>query len=692
MTSDWRPEGSFRSTFHRTDVTPTGKAEIAFSREESSAGSGDVLFSHQHARRARGGGSVLAFVLAALAVTYLLVTCMRRLSKKIWNRSQQVRVLAGNFPAEEDKGQCSAHSEEGEQPSSTPSAEGDNTGFPEPGGAAVAAQPEEMGAAALPPVGPPSHTRRRLPAATQILVERTLLLLRRPAEVANPILLLMRPDQCLFLIRTLCRIALAELSAFSIVPPRLQPLRKHVVAAYLALIHQALSTGATAHEAKRSGQYADLRVLQRLLQRVTDPPPESEKLPMRYYWMIMEGQQHVSHWMISQVLHVASKLAHLLTTDSTKDSNISASHQLYVLRALCVTRLHQILSSPTTRHWLQRQQNKLNTTVVYSPADLSEARAQNQGTTADRLNAITNAIVCAGGQPTMEWAPLPPTAEEQQQLLQGQQVLLEGAAHEQQHPGPPHVHLAEAYGLPSTPFPPPWREPHSLELLPTSLMTPPQHQPTHAPHQTLLPFDSARQDAGFPVVHPDPHVSYHFLSFWQQQRAVGQQASSTHVALAQHLGPPQPQPQPYNVFRPHPAFPVELPFMQLPSTPYTAPHEHQVPHLTLLPFDPAQQDAQFPVLHPDPPLSTHHVLSQAAQLPQIRLPAPYYVAHLSSPPPIAFSTSFSAAPIPGGLLGDFSAQSHHSGSIGHQEAARFSSQQTLTSVAATSSSEDESYS
>ncbi|KAL8438213.1 hypothetical protein ACSSS7_000350 [Eimeria intestinalis] len=532
------------------------------------------------------GKSAFAVVLAALALTYLLVACVRQLSQNLRITGEELRHLASNFPNEEREGdQCPAPSGDGEQTSVTSTTEGDSSGESSEAGAA---QPEQMGAAALPPAGSPVQTRRCLPALTQALVQRTLLLLRRPAEVMAPILPLLRPYQSLSLIRTLCKIAAAELSAFSTVPPSLQPLRQQAAAVYVCLIHEALNTEATELEADLRGWREGMEVMQVMLQRLANTPPESERLSILSYTMIMECQQRVSHWMLSQVLECAHNVAQLAAAGSAVDLEQGVAQQLQVLNALCATRLRQILNGTTTRYWIQRQQKYLRTTIVYSPRDLAEGITQNPGNAVNRLKALVNAVFAAGGQPTMQWAPLPFTAEEQQQLLQEQPDL----SQQDQQPDhwPTHPYPANADELFATPF---------------------------------------------------------------------TQASG-----------PQPQ-------------------MQAPEIPPITPHEHLRPHAagqTLLPFNQAQQDSEFPVVHPDPQLSGHHVLSQAVQTPQVNLPPIYDLAYPFSP---AFAPPFSPAPIPWGLSGGPPAQSHHPGSAGQQQAAQPSSQQTPTRARDTSSSEDE---
>ncbi|KAL8445013.1 hypothetical protein Emag_005247 [Eimeria magna] len=547
--------------------------------------------THQQPRRALGDvGSALAFLVAALALTYLLINCMRHLSKNVRLSSHQVRLLASNFPSEgEDGYRCPAPSGNEGQQSSTSIAEGD-TGLAEPAEAAAAAQLQEMGDPAPPLADPPVQTRRHLPHATRILVEKTLLLLKQPAAVVSPILPLMKPEHCLSLIKTLCRIVAAELSAFSTVPPSLQPLRRQAAAAYIDLIDLALSTGATAYVAHHMGWLRDMWIMQRLLQRLAETPPETESTPMQYYLTIMECQQRVSYWMISQVLHATHSVARSVTAGYTVDSKKATFRQLQVLSALCVTRLHQIINSGATRYWIQRQQRLLKTTLVYSARDLSNAISQNPGTTSDRLNAITTAVLAAGGVPTSEWAPLPLTSLEQQQQLQGHQDSPQQP--HQQHQGAPRLHPTEAYGLSPMPsMPPPAEQPPMMPQ--THYIMPHGHQPPHAEHQTLRPFDSA------------------------------------------------------------------------------------------------QQDAEFPATRPESQPSSHYELSEEVPAPQVQLPPVYHTSHLSVPELLVSSTSFSAPAIPGGLPGDFSGGSRHSGSLAPPRATQPRWQQTPKSAPRKSSSEDE---
>ncbi|KAL8448120.1 hypothetical protein Emed_003990 [Eimeria media] len=576
----------------RSVSTPTVKAQNGLDTEGGSTVSNDIFFRHEHPRRALEGNSVIAIVLAALVVAYLLVTCMRHLSKNLRLSSHQVRLLASNFPDDsEDEDKCPAPSGNDGEEATTSNMEGD-TGLAEAAGgaaAAAAAQPEEMGAAA--PPDPSAQSRRRLPPFTQSIVRKTLLLLQQPAAAVSPLLQVMRPDQCLSMVKTLCVIVAAELSAFSTVPPGLQPLRQQAAAAYATLIDEVLSIGATADEAQRMGWGDDLLVMQRLLHRLAETPPESERLPMHFYSIIMECQQHVSHWMLSQILHFLHTVADVVTPGNTTDSDEVISQQLQVLSAIRRVRLRQILNSTTTRHWIQKQQNRLKTTVVYTPDDILDAVSHNPGNTDQRRKAITNAVIAAGAQPTSDWAPLPLSQEEQQLQLQVHPDLTQQL--QQQHQGAPHSDTAKTDGLlPRPPLPPPAEQP--------------------------------------PVV---------------------------------------------------------------PQTPYAMPHDHQ-PHVaedyTLLPFDPVEQDAGFPAIHPDPQLSGHDgVLEKAPALLQIQLPFSYNISYLSLPSSLEPSTSSSAPTVPGGLSGDFSAHGHHSGSTDQQQPTQPTPQQTPTSKPELSSSEDE---
>ncbi|KAL8448123.1 hypothetical protein Emed_003993 [Eimeria media] len=541
----------------------------------------------------------ITVLLAGLALTYLLLTCMRHLSKNVSLSSHQVRLLASKFPNEDEDGdRCPAPFGGDGDESATSTAQGD-TGLAELAEALGAAQLEDTGAPALP--DPPVQSRRRLPPVTQTFVEKTLLLLRQPAAVVTPILEHMKPDQCLSMVRTLCSSAAVELSAFATVPSSLQPLRQQAAAAYAALIDQVLSIGATADEAQRMGWRGDMLVIQRLLHRLADTPPESEKLPTQFYTTIMKCQQRVSHWMFSQVLHVLHTVADVVTSGYTAGSDEVTSQQLQVLSALCRVRLHQTLNSPTTRHWIQRQQLRLRTNVVYTPSDMMAAVSQNPGTTKDRIEAVTNAVLAAGGLPTTVWAPLPLTSEEQQQL-QAHQTL------------PQQLHQQQLH-----------------------------QQQLHQPPQGIPRLRTAKTDGLLPT-------------------------------------PPMP--------------PLAGQPPMVPQTPYAMPHHHQPPlaqQQTLLPFNPAQQDAGFPVINPDPQLSSHHAVSEEAPEPQILIPLPfsYYFPHLPVPVPLEPSTSSSATTAPGGLSGDFSAHSHHSGSTGQPHATQPTPQQMPTSAPKISSSEDE---
>ncbi|KAL8438211.1 hypothetical protein ACSSS7_000348 [Eimeria intestinalis] len=690
METAWGLEGDLQKPSSLVDAALTVKEKTGLNTQARSTRSNDPLFRHQHARRELGGRSALAIVLAALALTYLLATCMRRLSKNLKGSSQQLRQLASDFPGEDEDGnQCPKPSGDGVQESATSIPEGDASDAAEPPGAAAAAQPEEMGAADLPPEGTPVQTRRCLPAATQTLVEKTVLLLQRPAEVVKPLLPLMPPERYLSLLKILCKFAAGELSAFATAPSPLQPLRQQAAALYVGLIDEALNTEATAQQADRRGWRRELESLLVLLQGLAKPSPETETIPAKEYSMIMECQQRVAHYAISQVLHSTDMLTHIVNTGHAVEAKQALFKQLQVLGTLCRARLLQILNGATTRFWLQKQQTIKGVTVVYLPHDLTEARFQKPGTTVERIEAITAAILAAGGLPTSQWAPLPLTKDEQQQLPQEHQDLSQQV--HQPHEKPPEVHPADAYVLLPTPFTPLAGHHPQVQLPQIPHMTP-HGQPPHAPGQTLLLLHPAQQGAAFPPVLSHSQLVYHLVPFWQQQQGGGQQGLSTQMTHRQHPGQPRPPPQAYDGLPTHGAPTVRLPPTEMPQPSQTTSHDHQPPPVgdpTLLSFDPGQQDSEFPAVNPDPQLSGYYTLSEQRPALQIPLPPVYSIPHPFPPRPTAPLSSGSAAVSPGDGAGDLIARSHHGSSTGEPQPARPSSQEPPAGPPDTSSSEVE---
>ncbi|KAL8448122.1 hypothetical protein Emed_003992 [Eimeria media] len=625
MASARKLEGALQLSVPRKDSPLTVQAEHGLNTEGGSAGSNGLFFRHEHPRRALEVNSVIAVVLAALVVAYLLVTCVRHLSKNLRVSSHQVRLLASNFPDGDEGGdKCPAPPGNDGKEAAASTAEGD-TGLAEAGGAAAAAaaaQPEEMGAAA--PPNPPPQSRRHLPPVTQTLLEKTLLLLQHPAAVVTPILHLMKPDLCFYMVKTLCRLVAAELSAFSTVPLPLQPLRQQVAAAYITLINHALAVGARAYEPQQMEWRRDLRTMQQLLHRLAETPPESENFPTQYYSTIMECQQRASHWVLSQVLHAEHAVVRFVTPGYVVNPDEATYRQLQVLNALCLARLHQILNSGPTRYWLQRQQRLVKADVAYSSKDLSKAIHQNPGSTSDRLLAISNAVLAAGGLPTTVWAPLPLTLQEQQQQLQAHQTLQQQL--HQQHLDQQHLHQQQLH----------------QQLL----------------HQQLFHQQQLHQQQ----LHQQPQGVLH-----------------AHMAGAYGPFPTPPMPPPAGQPPMVPQTPYAMPHHHQPPL-----AEHQ----PVLPFDPAIQDADFPTIHPDPQLSSDYVILEESFAPRVDLPLIYELSDPPVPLPLEPPTSSSAPAISGGLSGDFSAHGHHSGSTDQTQPTQPTPQQTPTSAPKPPSSED----
>ncbi|KAL8427242.1 hypothetical protein ACSSS7_007803 [Eimeria intestinalis] len=498
MATAWILEDGSQLSIARTNEAPQGKANGNLKGGASSVGLNELLFGHRHAHKTLAGTSILALVLAALALTYLLVTCMRHLSKGLTLSSQQPRVLASNFPSE-DEDVC--HEPEGDAKQETEPADTEGS---EPKGAGAVPLPGDLRAHGPATGAPAGRTRRVLSASVQTRVGRTLRLLERPATLLTPLIPLLRPDHCLGTVRTLCKIVALELSAFSTIPACLQPLRQQVAQVYSNLIEQVLRTEPIAAEAARLGWDVALRALRELLQRLAQVPPETERLPGRYYSTIVQNQRRVCHWMFSQVLNVLQVISFIKTQDPSPKSNEAVFMQRGVLHSLFLARRQQILRSVTLTHWLERQQRDLGVFFVYGSADLDYARHSPEDTLNDRLHEIKFAVVAAGGQPTSRFAHLPLLSGEQQQPQQ-QQPLVPQIGHHP-HPGAPHAHPQQARGPLHMHFSPlPGQHTHPpAQPIPQAPHMPP---PPPAAAQPPAPFDLVQQDSLFPAVNPRPQLS-----------------------------------------------------------------------------------------------------------------------------------------------------------------------------------------
>ncbi|KAL8445010.1 hypothetical protein Emag_005244 [Eimeria magna] len=503
MAAPWRLERSLQSPLARTNGALQAKATVNQITEGSSVGLDELFLRHRRADRALAGTSVLALVLAVLALTYLLVTCALHLSKGFTVSSQQSRLLASNFPYENSEA-CQAPPGNAKQETRV-----GNTKGLAPEVAAAAALYAVMAAHGAAPATPAGQTRRRLPADIQQRVGRTLLLLEQPVSVLTPLLSVLRPDHCLALVRTLCRLAALELSAFSTIPPLLQPLRRRVAQVYVDLIEEVLTREPTAREAVRRDWSGHLRNMQLLLQRLALVPKETERALSYHYRMMMENLQRVCHWLFSQVLNVCENIKRIKTQDPSPNSDEAIFQQRRVLASLFVARRHQVLRCVTLRYWLVQHHQHFDASLVYDIATLKQARSAPFDFLSDRLNTIFAAVIEAGGTPTTQFAPLPPLRGDQQQHQQ-----LQHSSHQfdrDQHTGPPRHHPPQAYGPSPIHGSPLAQRLHPLvQPLPQAPYMPPPPQPAYVEVQTPLPFDSAAQDSHFPAVNPDPQISGYY--------------------------------------------------------------------------------------------------------------------------------------------------------------------------------------
>ncbi|KAL8448117.1 hypothetical protein Emed_003987 [Eimeria media] len=506
MAAPWRPEGGSHFPIGRINEAQQAKPTGSQTTEGITIRQHDLLLRHRlhHAQRALGGASVLALVLAALALTYLMVTCMRHLSRGFKFSNQQSRLLASNYP-DEDEGSCQAPLGDEEEETEAEDAEG-----LEPEGAAAAALPEEVGAYGPAPAVPAGQTRRILPGSIQTRVGRTIMLLEQPVTALTSLIPLLRPDHCLGTVRVLCRIAVLELSAFATVPQVLQPLRQRVAQTYVNLIEQVLTTEPTAAEAFHQDWTSTLRAMQLLLQRIAQTPPETERLPGNRYRLMMENQRRVCHWMITQVLHVLQTIKDVKTQDPTPRSNETVFHRRRALHSLFLTRRIQVLRYITLRYWLEQHHRDLGVYLIYGPEAFKEALNSPLDKLVDRLNALTHAATEGGGTAANRFTYLPPMTPEQLQMLQ-HQPLLQPLGHQQQ-PGPSHPHPPQAHGpAPMGPFaPPPAPQAHPLmQPIPHApympQLPPPAQGAAQAPPPALL--DLAAQDSQFPVINPEPQIA-----------------------------------------------------------------------------------------------------------------------------------------------------------------------------------------
>ncbi|KAL8445009.1 hypothetical protein Emag_005243 [Eimeria magna] len=504
MTAGWRPEDGVRLLpllrHNASTVKAVGSLETEGSSGSTSVGVNKLLLLHRHAHRAPAGTTVLALVLAALALTYLMVTCMRHLSKRYTVSSQQWRLLAGNSTDENEEA-CQEPPGDGEQETEAENAEG-----PAAEGAAAAPVPADSGAHDPALAAPAGTTRRLLPPHSHVLVGRTVLLLEQPATFLMSFISILSPDLSLAIVRNLCRIVALELSAFATVPPSLQPLRQRVAKAYVNLIEHVLTKEPMAGVAVQKGWATHLRLVQVLLERLGGVPGETEILPAGDYVNIMEIQQRVSHWMYSQVLSVLQTIKQVKIADRTRRSDETLLFLNNILTSLFTVRRIQVLHNTTLRHWLEVHHRSSLNRLIFNPAILAQARVTRIRGIYKRINAITAAVLHAGGQPTSQYAPLPLTPEEQQQVQQGQTSLTHFIHH--QHPKPPSPRPPQAYRPAPVPSAtPPAKHAHPIvQPVLHAPHTPQPPQPAQVDAQETVHFDAAAQDSQFPALNPNPRI------------------------------------------------------------------------------------------------------------------------------------------------------------------------------------------
>ncbi|KAL8427243.1 hypothetical protein ACSSS7_007804 [Eimeria intestinalis] len=614
MTAARRPKDAVQISSLIRHHASIVKAVGDLDREGSFVGFNDLLFRHRHLHKAPAGISVLAVVLAALALTYLLVTCMGRLSRGFKLGSQQSRLLASNSPSENEEA-CLEPPGNGYQGAGIASGEG-----AAPEGAVAAETPGEPGGAGTALAAPAGPMRRHLPPGLLTLVGRTIHLLEEPAHVLTSLISSLGPEHSLNLVQILCKIAILEISAFATVPLCLQPLRQRVAHVYIELIEHVLSTASTAEVASQRDWGSHLRHMQVLLEGLAHIPPETENLTSGNYLTIMEIQQQLCHWTLSQLLKVFYIIGQVKTVYPTEASDKIASQQGSVLSSLFIARRLQVLHSATLRYWLFLNQRSLAIPVIFGAGVLNQARYTAMGDLHHRLSMITSAVAAAGGQPASQYAPLPLTPEEKQQLLH-QQFLMHQFGHHP-HPVPPLAHPSHAYGPADIHFaPPPGLYPHPF--------APPLYSPLHVPPP--------------------------------QADQIGAQSLSAPPGLI-------PPPQQHLLL-------LSQPLLQTPYMPQSAqpPQADAQPQVTL---DLAAQDLLFPALHPYPQLLDQP--EPPAPTLQIQLPEVYQRLDPLLPPLGGPSTSSSAQASSEGWLGASFSQSQPSGSPDPPQTPQASSPQTLT--------------
>ncbi|KAL8432784.1 hypothetical protein ACSSS7_004344 [Eimeria intestinalis] len=393
--------------------------------------------NHQHPQQ-RGvtTSSGLAALVASLMVVYLIITCARTLSSAGVTGVRLRYLASGSRDGEEDaclpwlsqEEEEGVHSgvSEGGMAAAAAAAAAAEGGTAAAAAAAAAIPPSPAGAAAAAAAAAPlvplsdDGSTRYLPPLLEERIEATLRLLKEPIFFLQRLIRINAPKANLAICRTLCRLVALELSAFALVPARLQALRTSVAEAYADLLQQVLTTGHTQKKAKDLGWDTYLLTLQSLLRKLGETPVPTERLLPLKYLSMMYTQQQASHWQYSAIIKILRQMTQVKENDPFE----GAQNDIYILHQglheLYRVRQSQILSRLSWSYWLNHQQIQNFPWFLFSKKCKDEARKVRTGELPVLIAALTDGLRKHGIDPPSHLAPLYGPSEEavQQELRQ----------------------------------------------------------------------------------------------------------------------------------------------------------------------------------------------------------------------------------------------------------------------------------
>ncbi|KAL8424461.1 hypothetical protein Efla_007200 [Eimeria flavescens] len=314
---------------------------------------------HRKTSTAFSATSALAVFLASLITIYLLLVCLRHLSR-VSSVGESSRFLAGSPPNGDE---CSDNSGNGEG--------GDPGDQPATGPFLLATPP--------------------MPQEVQQLMASVLQLLAEPAALCASLLPHLRRKHARGLLHRLGLLAGIELSGFAFLPPGLQPLRAWVANQYVALGEGILGVSSLAPPA------GTLSVMLTYIRSIGEPPDVRLTASVPFYARAMVAQYQLSLFSTFNVLHILNGLVASVSPLDGMVPDAVVSQACRTLEGLYNSRRWQILRRNITRYWLQVQQVRRAQQYFFDIILLREATGRGFSSMPEEMESLRAAIESAGG-------------------------------------------------------------------------------------------------------------------------------------------------------------------------------------------------------------------------------------------------------------------------------------------------------